>query len=183
MRPRKLHLHFRTAEKLLRLKKEAEADHQYRVAKRIHTVLLNHQGHSSGEIAQLLLAPRSKVSEWLQRYEQFGEEALLEGQRSGRPPQLTEAQRLRLTDLIDSGPRAYGFLSGVWSAPMITRVIYEEFEVAYTARHVRRLLDQMDFSVQRPIRVLARADPKEQNRWRRYTYPNLKKKPPPNAPD
>lgn len=177
MQARMLHLHFQTSQKLRRLRKEAEVEGQYRVAKRIHAVLLNHEGLSSGDIAVMLQAPRSKVSQWLNHYEAFGYEALLEGQRSGRPPRLREAERVRLADILDSGPRAYGFLSGVWNSPMIGRVIEEEFAVQYTPRHVRRILDAMDFSVQRPKRVLARADPAAQSRWRRSTYPNLKKKP------
>jgi len=176
MQARLLHLHFRTYNKLRRLKKEAEADGAYRVAKRIHAVTLNHEGLSSGEIAGFLDAPRSKVSQWLSHYEQFGFEALLEGQRSGRPGQLTQSQQAQLEDIIDSGPCAWGFLSGVWSAPMVARVIAEEFGVDYTARHVGRLLHEWGFSVQRPRRKLLRANPREQHRWRRYTYPRLKKK-------
>ena len=61
---------------------------------------------------------------------------------------------------------------------MVARVIAEEFGIDYTARHVRRLLHEWGFSVQRPRRLLLRANPREQNRWRRYTYPRLKKKPP-----
>ena len=178
MQARLLRLHFRTHDKLRRLKKEAEADGAYRVAKRIHAVTLNGDGLSSGEIAQLLDAPRSKVSQWLRDYDRFGYEALLEGQRSGRPGQLTQSQQNQLGDIIDSGPTSWGFLSGVWSAPMVARVIAEEFGIDYTARHVRRLLHEWGFSVQRPRRLLLRANPREQNRWRRYTYPRLKKKPP-----
>jgi len=178
MQARLLHLHFRTYDRLRRLKKEAEADGAYRVAKRIHAITLNHDGLSSGEIADFLDAPRSKVSQWLSDYERFGYEALLEGQRSGRPGQLTQFQQQQLEDIIDSGPTSWGFLSGVWSAPMVARVISEEFGIDYTARHVRRLLHDWGFSVQRPRRKLKRADPLEQNRWRRYTYPRLKKKPP-----
>jgi transposase len=178
MRARLLHLHFRTYDKLLRLKSEAETDGAYRVAKRIHAVTLNHDGWSSGQIAELLRAPRSKVSQWLSDYEHFGYEALLEGQRPGRPGELTPPQQAQLEDIIDSGPMSWGFLSGVWSAPMVARVIAEEFGIDYTARHVRRLLHQWGFSVQRPRRLLQRANPTEQNRWRRYTYPRLKKKPP-----
>jgi transposase len=182
MRARLLHLPFQTSQKLRRLRKAAEADGAHRVARRIHAVLLNHDGLSSGDIAHLLDAPRSKVSQWLSQYEQFGFEALLEGQRSGRPTQLSLAQRRQLEDIIDSGPQAYGFLSGVWSAPRVTRVLQEEFRIRYTDRHVRRLLHELGFSVQRPKRVLARANPVEQNRWRRHTYPNLKKKPRHNTP-
>lgn len=178
MHTRLLHLHFQTYDKLRRLKKEAEADGAHRVAKRIHAITLNHDGLSSGAIAELLDAPRSKVSQWLSDYEQFGYEALLEGQRPGRPGQLTKPQQVQLEDIIDSGPQAWGFLSGVWSAPMVGRIISEEFGIGYTARHVRRLLHEWGFSVQRPRRKLMRANPQAQNRWRRYTYPRLKKKPP-----
>jgi transposase len=182
MRARILRLHFQTRQRLERWKKEAEADGAYRVAKRLHAVLLNHDGCSSGEIAAILDAPRSKVSQWLSDYEEFGHEALLEGQRSGRPGQLDNNQKVVLGEIIDRGPLQRGFASGVWNAPMIGRVIAEEFEVQYTSRHVRRLLQEMGFSVQRPKRILARANRAAQQRWRRYTYPSLKKKRRPRAP-
>jgi len=71
MQARLLNLHFRTYEKLrrLKIKKEAEADGAHRVAKRLHAVTLNHDGLSSGQIAECLDAPRSKVSQWLSDYD------------------------------------------------------------------------------------------------------------------
>jgi transposase len=86
MRARILDLHPGTVTKLLRLKKEAESDGVYRVARRIHAVLLNHDRYTSGEITTLLKASRARVSEWLKNYEQYGYEGLLEGYRPGRPP-------------------------------------------------------------------------------------------------
>jgi transposase len=60
---------------------------------------------------------------------------------------------------------------------MIAWVIEEEFGVQYHPGHVRKLLHAWGFSVQRPRRILARADVAAQDRWRRRIYPNLKKKP------
>jgi transposase len=177
MKPRMVHLHYKTVEKLFRLKKEAEVDVAYRVARRIHAVILNHEGKTSGDITSILKIPRSRVSEWLKNYEYYGYEGLLEGYRPGRPAQLMEQQKSVLCDIIDSGPVAYGFLSGVWTSPMIARVVEQEFGISYHPGHVRRLLRQLDFSVQRPRRALARANPEKQDRWHRYTYPNAKKKP------
>ncbi|HDH06009.1 MAG TPA: winged helix-turn-helix domain-containing protein, partial [Nitrospirae bacterium] len=57
------------------------------------------------------------------------------------------------------------------------QIIEEEFAVHYHPGHVRKLLKEMGFSVQRPTTKLMQADPKKQNKWIRYTYPNLKKKP------
>ncbi len=176
MQARMLKLHHNTTNKLLKLKGEAEKSGAYRVAKRMHAVLLNNEGHSSGSIAKLLHSPRSAVSEWLKNYEFFGYESLLEGQRSGRPKGLTEKQEQQLCDIIDSGPVAYGYLSGVWTSPMIKKVIEEEFGLSYHAGHVRKILYSLNYSMQRPKRVLANADPEKQNKWRRYTYPNIKKK-------
>ena len=175
MRARYLQLSPSRIQLLSALKKEAERDGAFRVAKRIHAVLLNHQRHSSGAIATILEAPRSKVSLWLGRYEEYGWEALLEGHRSGRPRQLDAQQRQDLCAILDSGPVAYGFVSGVWTSPMIGRVIQEEYEVIYHPGHVRKLLKELGFSVQRPRKGLAKADPVEQDRWQRYTYPRLKK--------
>ena len=63
------------------------------------------------------------------------------------------------------------------SPPRSIRVIEEEFGVQYHPGHVRKLLHGWGFSVQRPRRVLARADVAAQDRWRRRIYPHLKKKP------
>jgi transposase len=175
MRARFLRLTAKKAQELSLLKREAEKDGADRVARRLHAVLLSAQEHTSGEIARLLEAPRSKVSLWLAQYESHGWRALLEGHRCGRPKELTTAQLGRLDGLIDSGPIAYGFPSGVWTSPMIGRLIEEEFDVRYHPGHVRKVLKALGFSVQRPRRKLAKADPVEQDRWQRYTYPRLKK--------
>lgn len=183
MHARQLRGDRRTRERLTVLRKEAERDGAYRVARRIHAVLLNiEDGKTSGEIATILKSPRSCVAQWLHAYETHGREGLLEGQRSGRPAQLTERQRQALADIIESGPLAYGFPGGVWTGPMVRRVMEEEFTVSFSVVHTRRVLHQLDFSVQRPRRLLARADPVAQDRWRRYAYPNIKKKPAARAP-
>lgn len=177
MLPRLLRLHPSTYQRLIRLSKEAERDGAYRVAKRLRAVVLNSEGHTSGELARILQAPRSKVSEWLQRYQSEGVDGLLERYRSGRPSELSEKQRQELGDILDSGPVAYGLDCGIWTSPMIAWVIEEEFGVEYHPGHVRKLLHALGFSVQRPRRVLARADAATQDRWHRRVYPAVKKKP------
>jgi transposase len=104
-------------------------------------------------------------------------EGILEGHRAGRPPIISERQRQQLTDILESGPVAYGFSSGVWTCPMIARVIEDEFSLSYHPAHVSRILHSLEFSVQRPQKILARADKALQSKWIRYRYPNLKKKP------
>ena len=137
MLPRILRLHPSTYQRLIRLSKEAERDGAYGVAKRLLAVLLNSQGRTSGELAEVLQAPRSKVSEWLARYQAHGVEGLLEGQRSGRPAALTPRQREHLGDILDSGPVAYGLDAGVWTSPMIAWVMQDSCGASGPAVHDR----------------------------------------------
>lgn len=175
MKPIQVRFHPKTFAMLRDFKKEAERCGQYRVARRAHAVLLNMKGKTTGEIAALLQVSRSKVLVWLHRWMEWRVDGLVEGYRPGRPAGLSMEQRQELADIIDSGPLAYGFPSGVWTSPMVVRVIETEFGVEYHASYVRKMLYQLGFSVQRPRRRLIRADPQKQRKWRYYRYPRIKR--------
>lgn len=177
MRAKVIHGTKRTIDKLVRLYKQAMREGAYRVARRFHAVALNMEGRTAPEIASFLKVHRSKVSIWLQRWQRWGMDGILEGHRAGRPKGLSDSQRQTLADILDSGPVAYGFHSGVWTCPMVSRVIKEEFSILYHPAHVSRILRNLGFSVQRPRKVLARADKRAQSRWVRYRFPDIKKKP------
>ncbi len=157
MLPRLLRLHPSTYQRLIRLSKEAERDGAYRVAKRLRAVVLNSEGRTSGQLANILKAPRSKVSEWLQRYQTQGIQGLLEGYRSGRPSELTEEQQQQLGDILDSGPVAYGLDSGIWTSPMIAWVIEEEFGIQLSSRSCAQTASRLGiFGAAAPPRAGAR---------------------------
>jgi transposase len=177
MTPRFVRLHPRTKNRLLTIQREAAADGAHRVATRIHAVLLNHDENTSGEIAKTLKVSLSGVSEWLKIYSEQGIDGLMEGRRSGRPCLLSDVDKILLCDIIDSGPIAYGYISGLWTSIRIADVIENEFGIRYHSGHVRKLLADFGFSVQSPKRVLALADKEKQARWTSETYPTIKKKP------
>ena len=167
----------RTLQRLKILRQVAQTDKVPRVALRLEAIMLSVQGQTSGQIAQGLQVDRTRVHAWIGAWNEHGDEGLLEGHRSGRPAQLSAAQREQLADILDSDPVAYGLNTGVWTSPLIAQIIEEEFNVSYHPGHVRHLLKGLNFSVQRPKARLVQADPRKQNRWIRYTHPNLKKTP------
>ena len=164
MEARRVHGPQKRIQRLIRLRKQATQEGAYRVARRLHAVVLNIGGRTAPEISDLLKVHHSKVSLWLQYWQQQGMEGILEGHRSGRHKQLSGQQLQTLADILDSGPGACGFNSGVWTCPMVSRVIEEEFSVAYHPAHVSRILHELEFSDQRPRKVLARANQKAQSR-------------------
>ena len=167
----------RTLQRIKVLRQVAQTDKAPRVALRLEAIMLSVQGQTTGQIAQGLQVDRTRVHAWIGAWNEHGDEGLLAGHRSGRPAQLSAAQREQLADILDSGPVAHGLNTGVWTSPLIAQVIQDEFGVRYHPGHVRHLLKGLNFSVQRPKTRLVQADPKKQNRWIRYTHPNLKKTP------
>ena len=177
MKAIKIHGTAKKIQKLVTLSKQALREGAYRVAARLHAIVLNMEGKTAPEIADILKAHRSRVSIWLRNWQENGIDGILEGHRSGRPPAMSTVQRQELADILDSGPVAYGFTSGVWTIPMVARVIEEEFSISYNPAHVSRILHDIRFSAQRPGKTLAKADKDLQSRWVRYKHPNIKKKP------
>lgn len=171
----------RTRQNLLRWQKQAQTDKAPRVVLRLQAIRLSLRGQTAPDIAQLLGVERTTVYDWICAWNEHQLEGIKEGQRSGRPTRLTAAQRQRIFDIVESGPVAYGFTTGVWTSLLLQHVIVEEFDVNYHPGHVRKLLKGLGCSVQRPTTRLVQADPREQNKWVRYTYPNLKKKPKPKG--
>jgi transposase len=166
-----------TIKMLIRLRKQAEKDGASRVIIRIQSIILSIEGHTTGQIAKLLKVDRTTVPLWINNWNQFGKDGLLEGYRCGRKSLLEEEHLEKLADILESGPVAYGLNTGVWTSIIITSVIEDEFKVQYHPGHVRKLLKKLGFSVQRPTIKLVNADLKKQNKWIRYTYPRLKKTP------
>jgi len=167
----------RTLQRLLHLRREAMNDHVPRIAQRLHGIALSLEGHTPPEIARLLKVHRSTVPLWIEQFNYHGEQGLFEGLRSGRPARLDFQQRETLCDILDSGPVAYGLETGVWTSPLIAQIIREEFGQDYHPGHIRKLLRQLGYSVQRPTTRLVQASLRQKRQWVRGTYPNLKKTP------
>lgn len=166
-----------TIRKLKGLRNQAISDRAARVSLRIQGIMLSIEKHSTGEIASLLKADRTAVYSWIKNWNMYREDGLLEGHRSGRPAGLAEEEKILLADIVENGPVAYGFNSGIWTSVMVRDVIEAEFGLTYHPGHVRKILKNIGFSIQRPTISLAGADKAKRNKWVRYTYPNLKKTP------
>jgi transposase len=90
-------------------------------------------------------------------------------------------QRAELTRLVEAGPIAAGFTSGMWTGPMVGQLIRERFGINYHNHTIPRILHELGFSVQRPRKRLARADHEQQEVWIKERLPAIKKKPRPAA--
>jgi transposase len=135
------------------------------------------EGRRVVELAGELDVTRGSVNRWLQWYEAMGVDGLVTSTAPGAQSKLDAGKRQELTALIEAGPLAAGYESGVWTGPMVGDLIEQRFGVRYHKHNVPRLLHELGFSLQRPRKRLARADAEAQANWVRKTLPAIKKKP------
>lgn len=164
---------------LRRFIREAEKRGDLAEWRRGRAILGYIDGRRAVDLAVEAGVSRSSVNRWLQWYEAMGVEGLVTGYAPGPAPKLAEAQQDELSALIDAGPQAAGYTSGVWTGPMIGDLIEQRFGVRYHNHHIPRMLNELGFSVQRPRKRLARADVEAQATWLRDKLPAIKKKPRP----
>ena len=73
---------------------------------RFQGILMSLAGHTAGEMVDRLKVHRSTVPLWIDPWNRYGKEGLLEGHRSGGPSCLSREEHERLCDILDSGPVA-----------------------------------------------------------------------------
>jgi len=167
--------------KLRLLVQRAQRSGDLKTWRRAKAVLDYIRGKRVIDLADGMGVTRGSVNRWIGWYDVQGVEGLMPRKAPGPPPRLTEEELCELATVIDAGPQAAGFSSGVWTGPMIGQLISQRYGVKYHNHHIPWILHRLGFSVQRPRKRLARADRAAQEYWLRSKFPRIKKKPQPVA--
>jgi transposase len=145
----------------------------WREWRRLRALHLKQQGWSQRDTAAALGVSEATVSRWLARARVGGPEALRAHPAPGRPPELAPGQRRLIPEFLWHGAEAYGFRGEVWTCARVAKVIEEEFGVAYHKAHVARLLQELRWTPQVPIRRAIQRDEEAIIRWRVEVWPEL----------
>lgn len=136
---------------------------------------LKQDGWKQKDIAEALGVTPGAVSQWMTAVQIQGQDALSARAHPGATPRLSEAQKRLLPDFLSHGAEAYGFRGEVWTCARVAKVIEYEFAVSYHKAHVSRLLKELDWTPQKPIRRAAQRNEAEIALWRTEIWPELKK--------
>ena len=135
------------------------------------------KGLAPAEVARRCGVSCQSATRWQKAWLEGGKQALQKTTRPGRPARLNQEEIAALQEALKEGPGAHGFATELWTAQRVTQVIQNRFGVRYHPDHVCRLLGQMGWSCQRPTTRALQRDESAIRRWKRFTWPNLKKKP------
>jgi len=148
--------------------------------KRVRAGRLMLAGKSPAEAAKAVGVARQTAYTWKARLDEGGIEAL-RAMATERPAQLDAGQLEGLRLALLQGTMAHGFGTELWTLKRVRALIERLFGVRFNEVHVWRLLGALGFSSQkRERRAIERNDAAVQ-RWKRKSWPALKKSVPPST--
>jgi transposase len=147
----------------------------WRTERRYRAWALHKRGWKNIIIARALGVTQGAVSQWLSTAKQQGGAALAGRPRPGRPARLTLVQRQALVTYLKQGSLAHDFRGEVWTCARVQIVIHRHFKIDYSESQVSRILKQIHWTPQKPMRRQRVRDEVAISHWRRYKWPSLKK--------
>jgi transposase len=123
-------------------------------------------GLSPDEIEAKYGWDRQTVYNWLDRFEERGfEAALYDDSRPGRPSELSNDQFDQFAAALHEPPEKSGYDAPAWSTALSQQYLIETFDVAFSRRHVRRLMHKAGVAPKRPRPKPASADEVEREEF------------------
>lgn len=144
--------------------------------RRMEAARLLKQGLSQSEVARRVEVHRQSVSRWARELAQSGMRGLRKARHTGRPAKLSVVQLRAIERALKRGPEAFGFVTGLWTASRVRELIAERTGVRYHEDHVWRILHKLNWTCQRPTGKALERDGQAISRWKKYRWPQLKKK-------
>ena len=157
--------------------RQASPQQQLNEWRRLRAWALHQDGWSGRAIARALGVTPGAVSQWLKRARAGGAQALVHRMPPGRRSRLSAAQKAELVRLLEQGAEAHGFLGDVWTTKRVAALIKEAFGVRYHPAHMSRLLRELGWSVQKPIRRATQRNDAAIREWWSERWPALQAKP------
>ncbi len=106
------------------------------VSKRIFLVLkVKYEGVPASHVAREVHRHKSWTTPWLRRFEKDGLEGLKTMERSGRPPKLDHNKFIAVKRKVVKNECG-------WTVKEVREMIRKEADVAYTERHIYRLMQK-----------------------------------------
>ena len=129
------------------LEKRYKTEKDPLIKERLHMILLLEDKYSCRDVAKICRTSKSKVSFWHIRFQKMGYEGLKDKSGRGRKPGLTEEQIKSLDEEISRPYKmANGYTRG-WQTKDVYLLIKKKYGIKYSSRHVRRLLESLEFVV------------------------------------
>ncbi len=135
------------------LQKTVQSDLGYEYRRRIEIMLLADTGQSQLQICKALGCSKETARYWIAKA-RCGQAHDWRDRPRGRPKVVNDRFLSRLKELASNSPRDYDYPFERWTAQWLSKHLQRELGIQVSARHINRLLVQMELSL-KPKKILA----------------------------
>ena len=138
-----------------------------RFVRRLDIIALICDEHPIYYVADLFGVNPTTVQRWVHRLNESGFEGLKDKPGRGRRSQLSEPDRRQLKTEIQSSPVTFGYQQSRWDGKLLSHHLRLHYGVQLKVRQCQNLFKQLGFSLQRPRKMSASADPKKRDAFKK----------------
>lgn len=143
-----------------RLEQALKTTPDRRTFQRLQAVLWVAQGHAASEVSQLLSVSLPSVYGWVHRYLADRQAtALRDEARSGRPMVAPAIGDEQILQALQQDPLSLGYNTTIWTVPLLTRHLQQQYGCALSSYTVRRRMNQIGLRWKRPRYVFSTKEP------------------------
>ena len=89
------------------------------------------------------------------------------GLRPGRPSRLGTEHMERIDVVLRQPPSEAGLQANLWDGKTLSAFVRQEWGIEMVVRQFQRIFRQLGFRLRKPRPVIAKADPEEQERYKK----------------
>jgi transposase len=145
--------------------------------RRMRAANMLRRGVSQAEVARRVGVTAAAVCKWNKVLEANGQVGLRKAGRAGRKPKLDAAALSRVRERLKAGALAAGYGTDLWTLKRVGKLMEQECGVRYCESGVWHVLSNLGFSCQRPTTRALQRDEQAIQKWKRKSWPALKKTP------
>ena len=118
----------------------------------------------------------SSVKRWRKKVETEGLHALARKASTHSNAKLTPEQFEELKTVLTQGAIAFGYLTDRWTSRIVADLIHKKWNVQYSRSQVRKILNDLGFSYQKPAVKSTKHSQDVIEHWKKYDWVRIKKK-------
>jgi transposase len=132
------------------LKALLRKDVKFQQGVRLYACYQVSKGKKPKELEDIYETSFKSICNWVNKLNQGGVEALIDKEKPGRTPKLTEMQRTAIKDLVlNKNPEEFGYNSSTWTGLLLIDWIKKNYNVEYKKAQIYNILKSLNLTFQK----------------------------------
>lgn len=150
-------------------------DHHTLQVMRQQAVKAVREGQTVQAVAAAFGLSTRTIFNWLAKFAEGGQSALLAKPIPGRPPKINAEEMRWIAQAVkDNSPQQFKFEFGLWTLSLIRELINRQFTKTLSLASVSRVMKLLGFTAQKPLYQAWQQDAVLVRQWEVETYPTIK---------